>query len=303
MNPIDVEVQNSLVTLMTLGEIKQGYRVYTTDGTLKVYPPKILVDALSRAYNKETRTLNVNFIQNKLLSTFTLIDTLMSSVYSYITSKLAEEREEQQQQQQAMMVKNISSSSSSGNGGGLLSSTPPTSSNYPSLLLSTSPPSRLSGGGMMTSTASQQQQQHRKQQQQQQRRQHQHHLNHHIIHHSSTTPPSCYHERMNILTPVKYLRQLSGALHACVGGDASGSSNRSESGIECLLYTYEDDIALCQRIKQIIIQIRDKRDEIENILSVCERNKEYFDVIIDSLGTSSSSSGNEEDLIAPGFPG
>lgn len=275
---IEAEFKNSHLNLMILSELRQGYRVFTSDGSIRVKTQSIM-DPFMRYYTKETRTHNVSTILAKLSVAYALIDTLMAMVYSYVTScksqminrsggsppestHLLDENNSsttspprphsmlhahpkrfQQVYQQHMST--VNGGGGVGNNGSSMSGAVPSS-----------PPKECAHSLSLTSVAGR------------------------VSSYSyqsgcvgTSSSPSCYHDRMNIILPVKYLRQLKDALYKCAGGD------NADCGMECLLSTYSDDIAVCQQIRQMIMIMREKLSEISKILAIVDANADLFNVI------------------------
>lgn len=85
-----------------------------------------------------------------------------------------------------------------------------------------------------------------------------------------TSENPCYHDKQNIVLPVKYLRMLYKALHVCAGGD------NGDKGVVTLAATYKDDVGLYAEVQQIVMIMQEKVEQIENILNMCDENQDLF---------------------------
>lgn len=275
---VEAEFKNSHLNLMILSELRQGYRVFTSDGSIRVRSQSVM-DPVLRYYSKETRTHNVATIQAKLSVAYALIDTLMATVYSYVTICKAQKSSSSSSTTASDTVA-VASGAVTDDGSSTITPPSPMLHVYPKRFqqvyqqhatsiaagslssgaaasLPSSPPKECAHSlalGAAGRTPPQQL----------------------LQHYSSCTmmsSPSCYHDRMNIVLPVKYLRQMKDALFKCAGGD------NADCGMECLLATYSEDIAVCQQIRQIIMIMREKLVEMSRILAIVDANADLFDVI------------------------
>jgi hypothetical protein len=72
-------IQQLLLELSIIGQIKGGHRVFSANGTISVSPPA-RTDFLSRWWNQERRERNLEAIERTLCTVYTVMETLLTKI-------------------------------------------------------------------------------------------------------------------------------------------------------------------------------------------------------------------------------